>query len=129
MVTSSTGQSYTLPGSYQYELSILTQGLDDGYPGIPYGNTLSVMGGTPPYNWTITSGALPSGLLLNASTGAITGSPAANYGTYTVGFNVTDSSSPANFATTSLTFNILFGFTTQVIPPTFFGMIVGAVIF
>ena len=118
----STG-SGTLPAAFDYTVVIQTQGLDDGYPGIPYSNTLNVSGGTPPYNWSITSGALPSGLSFNTSTGLISGMPAPNYGTYTLGLQVVDSASPANIATTSLSFNILFGFSTAVIPPTYFGMI------
>ena len=39
-----------------------------------YSFSLAATGGTAPYtNWIITSGALPAGLSLNASTGAITG--------------------------------------------------------
>ena len=115
--------SYTLPAAFNYTLAIQTQGLDDGYPGIPYNNQLVTQGGTPPYNWTITSGTLPSGLLLNASTGLISGTPAANYGTYSLAFEVTDSSSPANVAHVAISFNILFGFSTETIPANYFGMI------
>jgi hypothetical protein len=117
--------SYTLPSAYNYGLSILTQGLDDAYPTFPYSNTLAVTGGTPPYNWTITSGALPQGLGLNSSAGvtSISGMPAANYGTYTIGLQVSDSSAPPNLGTTSLTFNVLFGFSAETIPANFFGMI------
>jgi len=122
--TASTG-SVTLPGAYEYQLSILTKGLDDGYAGFPYSNTLKVTGGIAPYSWSITSGSLPSGLSLNPATGVITGTPAANYNTYTLTFQATDSSSPTPYSSsTTLSFNILFGFTTDVIPPTFFGMIV-----
>ncbi|HLF82801.1 MAG TPA: putative Ig domain-containing protein [Blastocatellia bacterium] len=32
-------------------------------------------GGTPPYTWSITAGSLPAGLVLNSSTGAISGTP------------------------------------------------------
>jgi hypothetical protein len=39
-------------------------------------------GGTAPYTYTVSSGALPPGLSLNASSGAITGTPSAA-GTYT----------------------------------------------
>ncbi len=115
--------SFTLPGGYTYQLSISTQGLDDGYPSFPYSNTLTVTGGTQPYTWSITSGALPPGLTLNATTGVISGTPAANYGTYTLALQVSDSSVPANVASTSLSFNILFGFSSQQIPANFFGMI------
>jgi len=122
-ITTTNGTTTAAPG-FSYSLSILTQGLDDGYANVAYSNTLSVTGGTPPYRWTITSGSLPNGLSLNASTGVISGTPGATYGTYTIGLQVTDSTTPANTASTTLSFNILFGFTTQVIPPNFFGMIV-----
>lgn len=46
-----------------------------GDVGVPYSSTLTASGGATPYAWTITSGALPLGLALNASTGAITGTP------------------------------------------------------
>lgn len=45
--------------------------------GQPYTATLSSSGGTPPYTWTLTSGALPDGLSLNGNTGQISGTPAA----------------------------------------------------
>jgi hypothetical protein len=123
VVATNTNGSFTLPNAFEYELSIVTQGLDDSYAGVPYSNTLKVTGGLPPYTWTKTSGGLPSGVSLKGATGIISGTPAANYGTYTIGLKVTDSSTPPNVATTSLTFNNLFGFTTATIPPTFFGMI------
>jgi len=43
--------------------------------GTPYNSSLTATGGTPPYTFAITSGTLPAGLTLNASTGAITGTP------------------------------------------------------
>ena len=115
--------SYTLPSAYTYSLLILTQGLDDAYPGFPYSNTLAVTGGSGSYNWTIKSGTLPSGLTLNASTGVISGMPAANYAAYTIGLQVADTSVPPNIANTTLTFNVLFGFSSETIPANFFGMI------
>lgn len=45
--------------------------------------------GTPPYTYSVQSGALPAGLSLNASTGAITGTPTTP-GTGSVTFRVTD---------------------------------------
>lgn len=61
--------------------------------GIPYGDTLTLTGGTPGYYYTITSGALPPGLTLNSSTGAITGTPT-TAGTYTFTVSVEDTSGP-----------------------------------
>jgi len=59
-------------------LSITTIGpLPVGVLNVPYSQTLAGSGGTPPYSWTITSGALPTGLQLNASTGVISGTPTA----------------------------------------------------
>ncbi len=48
-----------------------------GTVGVPYSQTLDGSGGTPPYVWTITSGALPPGLQLNPTTGVISGTPTA----------------------------------------------------
>ncbi|MFH2137589.1 MAG: putative Ig domain-containing protein, partial [Candidatus Omnitrophota bacterium] len=56
-------------------LSILTSSLSDGTISSAYTQTLSATGGTSPYTWAVTSGSLPSGLVLNASTGVISGTP------------------------------------------------------
>lgn len=46
-----------------------------GQAGVPYSSSLVATGGVPPYTFSITSGSLPTGLTLNTSTGAITGTP------------------------------------------------------
>ena len=56
---------------------ITTSSLPNGVLGLPYSATLAATGGTLPYTWSITVGALPPGLGLNGSTGAITGTPTA----------------------------------------------------
>lgn len=43
----------------------------DVYPGF----TVSASGGRPPYVFSVASGSLPAGLTLNASTGAVAGTP------------------------------------------------------
>ena len=46
-----------------------------GQVGVPYSSGLVANGGVPPYTFTITSGSLPPGLLLDMTTGSITGTP------------------------------------------------------
>ncbi len=55
-------------------------------------NTISIFafGGQPPYNFTIVSGSLPPGLLLNSSTGVASGTPTTQ-GSYTWTVQLTDS--------------------------------------
>jgi hypothetical protein len=88
----------TLNGNYNIQanftdmsiVTIITSSLPDGTVGTAYSQTLSASGGTSPYTWSIDSGALPSGLALNSSTGIITGTPTAS-GIASVSFRVTDS--------------------------------------
>ena len=56
-------------------LTISTTSLPNGQVGVAYSATLTATGGTTPYAWSITSGVLPTGLSLNASTGLISGTP------------------------------------------------------
>jgi hypothetical protein len=74
-----------------------------GSAGVSYFASLSASGGTSPYSWTITSGALPAGVTLIASTGAITGTPTSG-GTFTFTAQATDSASLT--ATKSFTLTI-----------------------
>lgn len=48
-----------------------------GKMGDLYGVTLVAKDGTAPYNWSVTDGALPTGLSLDALTGRISGTPSA----------------------------------------------------
>jgi hypothetical protein len=71
-------------------LVLLTTGdLTSGQVNVDYTYTLLAGGGSQPYTWSITSGALPTGLTLNAATGAITGKPTAA-GTFTFTAQVRD---------------------------------------
>jgi subtilisin family serine protease len=70
--------------------TITTTSLPGGTAGVPYSQTLQATGGTPPYTWSLDSGALPAGLTLNSSTGAIAGTPTAA-GTSPFTAKVTDS--------------------------------------
>ncbi len=55
-------------------LQITNGGLPRGHVGVPFQASVTPSGGVTPYTWAIV-GALPSGLSLNASSGAIAGTP------------------------------------------------------
>jgi hypothetical protein len=74
-------------------LQITTTLLGASQVGVPYSQTLTATGGTAPYTWSISSGALPAGLNLNSSTGAISGT-ALTAGSYAFTPKVTDSENP-----------------------------------
>jgi Putative Ig domain len=74
-------------------LTLTTFTLSGAQQGVPYTATLSAQGGTPPYTWTITAGALPPGLSLSAA-GVISGTPTLA-GSYNFTATCTDSGTPA----------------------------------
>jgi hypothetical protein len=80
--------------------------LPGGQTGLTYSATLTATGGVSPYSWSLTSGSLPTGLTLNASNGAITGTPSASVASTPLSLKVTDSSSPALTQTAALTLTI-----------------------
>lgn len=85
--------------------NITTTELPQGKEGTAYTAILNVYGGTPPYNWGIASGNLPSGLMLQPTTGVITGTISiGTFGTSTFTISVTDSSSPV--LNTQMSFSI-----------------------
>lgn len=55
---------------------LISAALPTGYVGQSYTGTLSPQGGTAPFTYSIPSGSLPPGISLNASTGALAGTPA-----------------------------------------------------
>ena len=58
-------------------LQLTTTTLPAGVVGVSYSQLPMATGGVTPYTWSITTGALPGGLILNTTTGAITGTPTA----------------------------------------------------
>jgi hypothetical protein len=82
----------------------ITSTLPSGTDGTAYSAPLKVSGGTPAYTWSITSGSLPAGLSLSATTGVISGTPTVS-GTSSFTATVSDNSNPAETksATSSIT--------------------------
>lgn len=72
-------------------LSIASTSLINAAQGSPYNAALGANGGVPPLTWSITSGSLPPGLTLAASTGQISGTPTTQ-GTFSFTVKVVDSS-------------------------------------
>ena len=70
--------------------------------GVAYSSALVASGGVPPTTFSIISGTLPPGLSLNASTGAITGTPSTT-GTFSFTAQVMDSQSSSATANCSIT--------------------------
>lgn len=87
------------PCSYPDERTCLSlAGLPEATEGRFYSTFVEVEGGVPPYTWTIAAGELPEGLLLNASTGEIWGTPV-EVGTFSFSIQVSDSDDPARITT------------------------------
>jgi type II secretory pathway component GspD/PulD (secretin) len=82
-------------------LAISTTSLPGGIVNTAYNSSLQSAGGTGTLTWSIASGSLPTGLALNAATGAITGVPTAG-GNSSFTVQVKDSSNPAQSTTTLL---------------------------
>lgn len=87
--------------------SVATTSLPNATVNAAYSRALTAAGGVPPYtSWQVTSGSLPSGLTLNASTGVISGTPTST-GTSSFTVTVTDSaSSPVVSAAANLTLTV-----------------------
>jgi hypothetical protein len=66
--------------------------LPSGAVGVAYSQALVASGGTPPYTFSITAGALPNGLGLSAVSNLITGTPVSS-GIFTFTIRVKDSNS------------------------------------
>ena len=91
-------------------LQITTTTLPAGAAGVPYSASLAAQGGAPPYTWSLTSGALPSGLTLD-SAGNISGTPGST-GNFAFTVQAADSETPA--MTTSAALSITIGARTLV---------------
>jgi putative cell wall-binding protein len=81
-------------------LTVTTTSLPPAVVGAIYSQTLSASGGTSPYTWTLSAGALPGGLALSAD-GIISGTPNTR-GAQSITLEVTDAASAIATETLSL---------------------------
>ncbi|WP_238229751.1 Ig domain-containing protein [Methylobacterium hispanicum] len=73
--------------------------------GQPYAATVTAKGGAKPVVFSIYSGSLPDGVILDTATGAITGTPSAR-GTSTFSIRAVDSTKPTAYVATTATQSI-----------------------
>jgi len=85
--------------------SIVTSALPDGSVGVTYLVQVGAIGGTPPYNWSVTAGALPAGLIMVPTSGVISGTPTSQ-GHATFAMTASDSSPTPQIQTQSLALTI-----------------------
>lgn len=88
-VTLDTNNVNTCPLAACSVITVNPPTLPNGSVGTPYNQMVSASGGTSPYTFAVSSGALPGGLTLNSATGAITGMPLAA-GTFNFSITATD---------------------------------------
>jgi uncharacterized protein YjbI with pentapeptide repeats len=94
-------QSFTL--HIVQPIVIAFASLSDAVLGKPYSFTLTATGGTSPYVWSLTSGALPAGLSLSSS-GIISGTPTAAATSFTL--TVSDSALTAQSLSSSFSIRV-----------------------
>lgn len=90
--------------------------LQAGTSNTAYSQAIMASGGAAPYNYAVSTGTLPTGLTLNASTGAITGTPTAA-GNYNFAIAATDANAASATAAYSLTINPTAVATFTFLPP------------
>ena len=90
-------------------VQITTGSIPSGQVGTAYTARLAASGGTTPYSWSISSGALPAGLTLATASGTISGTPT-TAGSFSFTAKVTDSTAPtAQTATQSFSITVAAG--------------------
>jgi len=106
-VKDTAGASASAPFTFTINPALMittTSPLPQATVGTNYSVTLTATGGSGIYTWSITTGSLPAGLTLNASTGQITGQPATS-GTASFTATVKDTTGASASAPFTLTIN------------------------
>ena len=87
------------------KLAVTTSGLPDASQGAPYSAGLSAAGGSQPYTWKITAGALPAGMSLDGA-GMLSGNPSKT-GSFSFTATVTDGASQTASAVLALAVDVV----------------------
>ncbi len=97
-------QALSITVAPDVKLSVTTTTLKAGRENSSYSAKLAATGGTMPYTWSVTAGALPDGLALS-SAGVISGAATAS-GTFDFTVQAVDSTSPTQTATANLALTV-----------------------
>lgn len=89
-------------GGTPSHVDFATTTLPDGQVGTSYSATLAATGGVPPYKRSISSGTLPDGLSLAATTGVLSGTPTKAVDSDSLAFQVLDSAKSMSGGTLAL---------------------------
>jgi large repetitive protein len=95
---------------------ITTTSLPDAVAGAPYRASLAVMGGKKPFLFTVISGTLPAGLILDPIAGTISGTPT-TAGTSSFTVLLTDANLASDTQALTVTVNASVSITTAGLPP------------
>jgi hypothetical protein len=102
--TSKGTASLTITAAQKPPLTIGTTSLAGATAGTAYAATLQASGGTTPYTWTVASGSLPTGFILQTSD-SLSGTTSQT-GQFSFTVQVSDSSSPVQTVTQPLTLTV-----------------------
>ena len=97
-------QALSITVNPDVKVSVKTTSLKTAKENKSYSETLAATGGTAPFTWAITAGALPGGLALGSG-GVITGVPDVS-GSYPFTVEVVDSTTPTETATANLKLDV-----------------------
>ena len=92
------------PSAPQFGVLTTSAQLPAGVVNVAYATTLTAANGTTPYAWSVTGGALPSGMSLSAA-GVLSGTPTAS-GSFSFTVTVTDSASSKHTVTDGLVLKV-----------------------
>ena len=102
-------------------LNVTTTTLPIGSIGSVYSQTLTAIGGKVPYTWSITGGSLPAGLILDAATGTINGTPTVA-GTNSITVQVKDANNTTSMLDLDVTVNLPIAINTSALHDSFVGI-------